>query len=572
MVFTAPAWVPHLPFDPPDSVPLHQFQFDEAYGRCPFQLSKSPFTCALSGATNPVLDVKQRVEHLAQGLAKDMGWKPNIGSEWNKVVNIFSLNHIDYMTLTWAIQRLNGICTPASASSTVEDLEFQLRDSQAKAIFTCEPLLPIALQAAAAVGIPENHVYLIDRSDQTRTSTNLSCSRKSVQDLVTEGGKEPCLDAMLWEPGQGARQLAFLCYSSGTSGRPKGVQITHQNMIANVLQSFALDSGRRKLKEKNGPSRTYTEYSLGVLPMSHAYTLTVLQLATYRGDGILVLPNPDLIACFKVISKYRISTLWLVPALIEMILKIRNIAIGYDLTSVDNIVSGAAPLPEKTADALQRLLPQCRIRQGYGLTEASTVVCWTPDHDIWFKSVGSLLPGCEAKIILADGSEVSEHGVPGELFVRSPSISMGYHNDPQNTNDTFVDGWLRTGDQAMVCKSPLGNEHVVITDRIKDLIKVRGHQVSPLELETFLLTHPAVSDCCVVPVPDARSGEVPKAFVVKHEQYRNSNCDEQVLRHEIQEYVKESKADYKRLAGGVEFIEVVPRGPGGKLLRRMLRA
>lgn len=207
-----------------------------------------------------------------------------------------------------------------------------------------------------------------------------------------------------------------------------------------------------------------------------------------------------------------------------------------------------------------------------GLTEASTVLCWTPDHDIWAKAVGSLLPGCEAKLVLPDGSEVSELGVPGELFVKSPSISMGYHNDPQSTKDAFIDGWLRTGDEAMVCKSPLGNEHVVITDRIKDLIKVRGHQVSPSELETFLLTHPAVADCCIVPVPNAQSGEVPKAFIVRHQQYCDSNTDEQGLKHEIQEFVKANKADYKRLAGGVEFIDVIPRGPGGKLLRRVLRA
>jgi acyl-CoA synthetase (AMP-forming)/AMP-acid ligase II len=148
---------------------------------------------------------------------------------------------------------------------------------------------------------------------------------------------------------------------------------------------------------------------------------------------------------------------------------------------------------------------------------------------------------------------------------------MGYHNDPQSTHDTFVDGWLRTGDEAMVCISPLGNEQMVITDRIKDLIKVRGYQVSPSELEAFLLTHPAVADCCVVPVPEERSGEVPKAFIVKNQRYSNSNCDEEVLKHEIQEYVKENQADHKRLAGGIEFLDVVPRGPGGKLLRRMLR-
>jgi long-subunit acyl-CoA synthetase (AMP-forming) len=136
---------------------------------------------------------------------------------------IHFIYQIDYMVLTWAIQRLNGVCTPVSASSTAEDLEYQLRDSHAKVIFTCEPLLSIALQAATAVGIPKRHVYLIDSPGQTRTSSNPASGQTSVQNLVSEGSKEPWLDENVWEPGQGARQVAFLCYSSGTSGRPVSI-------------------------------------------------------------------------------------------------------------------------------------------------------------------------------------------------------------------------------------------------------------------------------------------------------------------------------------------------------------
>ncbi|KAH7379490.1 4-coumarate-CoA ligase [Pyrenochaeta sp. MPI-SDFR-AT-0127] len=566
MVFKAPAWMPQLPFDPPDTIPIHQFVLDEAYGRYPYQDSKDPYTSALTGASTPITDVKQRVEYIAQGLAKDLGWKTNEGDDWGKVVSIFSVNHVDYMPLTWAINRLNGICAPASASSTAEDLEYQLRDSQAKAIFTFGPLLPIALKAAAAVGISEAHVYLMDPAQDALSG------RKSVQDLIILGKAEPGLDELKWQPGQGSRQIAFLCYSSGTSGRPKGVQITHRNMIANMLQCATMDRGRRDLKEKNEPSGKYTEYSLGVLPMSHAYTLVVMQTSTYRGDGIVVLPTPDITACFKVISKYRMATLWLVPALIQMILRVRHIAIGYDLSSVDNIVSGASPLPEMTAAAIQKLLPKCRVRQGYGLTEASTVIACSPDHDTWTKGVGSLLPGFEAKLMREDGSEISSYDTPGELFVRSPSVTLGYHKNAEATAETFVDGWLRTGDEAMVCKSPMGNEHLIITDRIKDLIKVRGHQVSPSELETFLLTHPAVADCCVVPVADTKSGELPRAYVVKSEQYAKGGQDEQQVKHDIQQFVTNNHADYKRLAGGVEFIDAIPRDIGGKLRRRVLRA
>lgn len=205
-----------------------------------------------------------------------------------------------------------------------------------------------------------------------------------------------------------------------------------------------------------------------------------------------------------------------------------------------------------------------------GLTEASTTICFTPGHDIVLGSVGSLLPGFEAKLIAPDGTEITENDVPGELVVRSPSISPGYYNDAETTAQTFVDGWLRTGDEAMVCKSPNGHEHVFITDRIKELIKVRGQQVSPTELESFLLTHPDVADCCVVPVPDALSGEVPKAFVVKA-QADSDPANDNDLAQKIQKFVADQHADYKRLKGGVEFIDVIPRDAGGKLLRRILK-
>jgi acyl-coenzyme A synthetase/AMP-(fatty) acid ligase len=155
--------------------------------------------------------------------------------------------------------------------------------------------------------------------------------------------------------------------------------------------------------------------------------------------------------------------------------------------------------------------------------------------------------------------------------VRSPSISPGYYKDEESTAQTFVDGWLRTGDEAMFCKSPNGHEHVFITDRIKELIKVRGHQVSPTELEAFIITHPDVADCCVVPVPDALSGEAPKAFVVRAQGPETESITDDDLKQKIQKYVADNQTDYKRLKGGVEFIDIIPRDAGGKLLRRILK-
>lgn len=248
----------------------------------------------------------------------------------------------------------------------------------------------------------------------------------------------------------------------------------------------------------------------------------------------------------------------------------KDVVSKYDLSSVTNIFTGAAPLGSETASDLQNQFPKWCIRQGYGLTETCTVVCCTSGHDVHFGTSGSLVPGVEAKIITAEGVEVTALEERGELVVRSPSVTLGYLHNEKATKETYVDGWLRTGDEAMVVKAPSGNEHITITDRIKELIKVKGHQVAPAELEAHLLTHEAVGDVCVIQVPDAHAGEVPKAFVVKSTSVGLEEHDRQVIRS-IKKHVEKHKARYKWLDGGVEFIDEIPKSPSGKILRRMLR-
>lgn len=207
------------------------------------------------------------------------------------------------------------------------------------------------------------------------------------------------------------------------------------------------------------------------------------------------------------------------------------------------------------------------------MTETSTVVCSTSEHDMFDRSSGSLVPAVKAKVIGFDGKEVTTYDTPGELLVQAPSVTLGYLNNEKATAETFVyhdDGrWIRTGDEVVVTLAPSGNEHIVVVDRIKELIKVKGHQVAPAELEAHLLTHPAVSDTTVIQVPDESAGEVPKAFVVKSAAYA-SKPEAEVAR-EIAKYVEEHKAPYKWLKGGVEFIDVIPKSPSGKILRRLLR-
>ncbi|EON69954.1 hypothetical protein W97_09219 [Coniosporium apollinis CBS 100218] len=570
MPFTSPSWVPKLP-EIPDSISIDQFMWDENYNRHPLGYSRPPFTCGLTGKAYSALEVKERIDHLARGLAKELGWQPNQRTEWDKVIGVFSVNTIDTLTLAWATHRLGGLQTPANAAYSAEELQYQLRDSGAKCLFTCLPLLEASLQAARAVGLPENRVYILEMPKVATGGQEAPKQYKTVQQLIDEGSKQPRLEPLNWKQGQGKTQCAFLCYSSGTSGLPKGVKISHYNVIANTLQISTYDKPYRDTKIEPRNQSDYIENALGLLPMSHIYGLVVIcHASVYRGDGVVVLPKFEFKSFLQAIQNYKINTLYLVPPIIILMTKNKNVMDQFDLSSVQGIFTGAAPLGQETADDLQKLYPDWSIRQGYGLTETSTVVCSTSGQDIWFGSSGSLLPGITVKLMSIEGVEITGYDQPGELVVNSPSVVMGYLNKPEADKETFQDGWMRTGDEAVIRVAPSGHEHVFIVDRIKELIKVKGLQVAPAELEAHLLTHPSVADCAVIPVPDERAGEVPKAFVVKSTSVGLEESDRMVAR-EIAKHVEEHKARHKWLKGGVEFIDVIPKSPSGKILRRLLR-
>ncbi|KAF1964615.1 phenylacetyl-CoA ligase-like protein [Bimuria novae-zelandiae CBS 107.79] len=572
MVFAPPPWVPQLPFDPPDSIPICDFMLEERYGRHPLGYSHNPFTCGLTGKTYTSLDVKERVDWLARGLAKELGFQPNKGSEWDKVIAVYAVNTIDTLPLAWATHRLGGIQSPANAAYSAAELEYQLKNSGAKALFTCVPLLEVAREAATKSGIPENRIYILDLPEKFTDGKGAPKGMKTVDDLISDGKKLERLEPLNWESGHGAKRTAFLCYSSGTSGLPKAVKISHRNVIANTMQVGTFEKPYRDTIINDLRNQAdYTENVLGLLPMSHVYGLVVIcHVCVYRGDGVIILPKFEFASTLQAIQDHKISTLFLVPPIIILMTKNPQVLAKYDLSSVWSLFTGAAPLGQETADDLQKIFPSWKICQGYGLTETCTVVSSSSPTDIWFGSSGSLLPAIECKIVTIEGVEITGYDQPGELLVKSPAVVLGYLNNDQANKETFQDGYMRTGDEAVIRKAPSGNEHIFITDRIKELIKVKGNQVAPAELEAHLLTHPAVNDCAVIPVPDDKAGEVPKAYVVKSLSIGLEESDRAIAR-DIQKHVEKHKAHYKRLAGGVEFIDEIPKSPSGKILRRLLR-
>ncbi|RMZ91015.1 hypothetical protein DV736_g1733, partial [Chaetothyriales sp. CBS 134916] len=558
MVFTAPTWAPPLP-EIPDTVPLCEFMLDEKHGRQRFAESLDTYTCGITGKSITARDQKTRVDHLSRALAKEFGWKVNQGSEMDKVAGVFALNTIDIMTLSWALHRINAVSSPANAAYEPDELAHQLRDSGAKVLFTVQPLLATALKAAQKANIPKSRIYLCEMAGDK----DLSSEYKTLGQLTHEGASLPALEPIKWTKGQGARQVAFLCYSSGTSGLPKGVMISHRNVIANTIQIKVFDQESRD--QAGGPS--YHDVALGLLPQSHIYGLIVIcHCSTYRGDQVIILPKFDLQNYLSAIQKYKISSLFIVPPIIIAMVKNPELLAKFDLSSVSILFTGAAPLGQETAVNLSQQFPSWKIRQGYGLTESCTVVCSTYVGDIWFGSSGCVLPGIECKVVDTEGNEITAYDQPGELLVKSPSIVLGYLNNEKANKETFVQEkegrFLRTGDEVVIRKSPNGNEHIWVVDRIKELIKVKGLQVAPAELEACLLKHSAVADCAVIPVDDDRAGEIPKAFVVKSKEVSLEQADAAVIKS-IQRYVEKEKARHKWLTGGVEFIDVIPKSPSG---------
>jgi long-subunit acyl-CoA synthetase (AMP-forming) len=215
------------------------------------------------------------------------------------------------------------------------------------------------------------------------------------------------------------------------------------NVIANTLQIKTYDEPARKKMQQPGTQSDYTENVLGLLPMSHIYSLIVIcHVSAYRGDGVIVLPKFEFAQMLGSIQRFKINALYLVPPIIILMAKDKATRERFDLSSVSCIFTGAAPLGKETADEVQALYPSWKIRQGYGLTETCTVVCSSSPDDIWFGSSGSLLPGIDCKIVTAEGNEVTEYDQPGELLVKSPAVVLGYLNNEKANRETFQDGRL----------------------------------------------------------------------------------------------------------------------------------
>lgn len=473
---------------------------------------------AATGRATGYGELAEAVERVAGGLRR-------LGFRKGHVAAICAPNRPEFAIAFLAVARLGGAVTTMNPALTAPEMAKQLRDSGAIVAFTTAELAD-RLRDAAGEGL--RHVLLLGGA--------------SFDALGRDGARAP---AVAIDP---AEDVVALPYSSGTTGVPKGVMLTHRNLVACLLQFGPL--------EGSGEGDT----TLAALPFFHVYGLVViLSLGLYRGATLVVMPRFELEAALRAVERWRVTRLPLVPPLVIRLLRNPQVA-AFDLSSVRVVVSGAAPLaPELAAELATRF--GVLVKQGYGLTELSPASHMHPEDPALARpgTVGVLHPSTECRLVdPATGLDAPEGG-PGELWVRGPQVMKGYLHRPDATAETITpDGWLRTGDIGTIG----ADGQLAVVDRLKELIKFRGFQVAPAEVEAVLLTHPAVGDAAVIGRPDPEAGEIPVAYVV-----RRSGAE--VTPADLMEYGGERLARYKR-PRAVEFVDEIPRSPSGKILRRVL--
>jgi len=514
MIYRSP-WPPFAIVD----TPLADFVLARASERG----TRAALIDAVTGRTITYAELPPLVDRTAAGLA-------GLGVGKGDVVCIFSGNTPDFLPTFLAVARLGAITTTVNPQATEGDLARQLADSKARFLMTTASLEPTWRPSASAL----ERVIVFDRDAAPAGCLPLAA-------LAEDRGTPPQVSIT-------PEDLVALPYSSGTTGLPKGVMLTHRNLVAQIRQV-----------DGSGHARDGEDTSIVFLPFFHIYGLVAIGLVgLWSGLTMVVMPRFDLETYLDLVERHRATLLHVVPPVVVAFGKHPSIE-RRDYSSVRKLFSGAAPLAAETSDRCVKRIG-CVLQQGYGLTETSPATHASFEEPARSKagSIGHPVPNTECRIVDPATRKDVIPGEDGEIWVRGPQVMRGYLNRPDATREMIdADGWLHTGDIGHADEAG----HFFIVDRLKELIKYKGLQVAPAELEALLLQHPAVADAAVVGFPDADAGEIPRAFVVTR-----SPLAADVL----MAWVAERVAPFKKIRK-IDFIEAIPKSPSGKILRRLLR-
>ena len=451
------------------------------------------------------------------------------GLQKGEMVAIMAPNLLEYFTVFHAVAYAGGVVTMVNPTYTADELRHQVEAVSARFVVTTPGLVELAAKG-------------------TRDTT--------VQDIVTIGGTVDgaiSLESLMGTPL--ARQLpvdlvndlVVVPFSSGTTGLPKGVMLTHRNLVANAVQ---WQSAKNMHQDDVTPS---------FLPFFHIFGLS-LTFMVYPGSGasIHTMHRFDLETYLQLAQDTKAQRLWLVPP-IAIALAQSPIVDTYDLSAIQSISSGAAPLSVEIGKAVAKRI-NCQFAQGYGMTEVAGASHVMPSDAPKEDSLGALVANSTCRIVDPDTKQDQSVDQSGEIWIKGPQVMKGYLNDPTETARLLSeDGWFQTGDIGSVD----ADGHLRIHDRLKEMIKVNGFPVAPAEVEAALANHPKVLDAAVVGVPHDESGEAPKAFIVPIKDHAPDL-------EELQDFLAERLARYKNIRF-LDIVPSIPRSPSGKILRRVLR-
>ncbi|KAL2828014.1 hypothetical protein BDW59DRAFT_178962 [Aspergillus cavernicola] len=535
----------------PSNIPIWEWLFDSEYS--PLRKYKpdelGAFVNAMTKEQIRYDALKDLTTYVSTALVVDYGLKPG------DTVALFSPNTIWYPVAMLATVRAGGVISGASPAYNIEEMTYALKIARASFLMTVSSSMDVAIPAAKNAGIPPDRIFLLEGTKGGYTSV-----QQLVQKGKRYGSSGQVVPYKIPADKTNKEVCGFLSFSSGTTGLPKAVMIAHHNVIAQCIQIIQL-------------TQEDTTKSLAVLPLFHITGLVhQMHLPIIRNATVYMLPSFTMESMLKTIVEYGITEILSVPPIIIRLLQ-DPIVSKYDLSHVKRFSSGAAPISGEILQKLQERFPWTGFKQGYGMTESCSCITAHPPEKQSYEYAqrgGMIVANTEMKVIHTETGRELGHDEEGEILARGPQIVMGYLGNEKATRETFdEEGWLHTGDVGFMDREGF----VVITDRIKEMIKVKGIAVSPAEIEDLLLGHPGVEDAGVTSVPDDYAGEKPKAYIVLKAAFRGRlETDGGVLAmgRELIEYVKVKKVRHKWIIE-VEFMNEIPKSASGKILRRILR-
>ncbi|KAI9092212.1 hypothetical protein K1719_027712 [Acacia pycnantha] len=510
----------------PKHLPLHSYCFENLaeFGSRP---------CLINAPTGDIYtyyDVELTARRVASGLNK-------LGVGQGDVIMVLLPNSPEFVFSFLGASLRGAMTTAANPFFTAAEVAKQAKASKAKLIVTqsnfFEKVKDIDVKLIFVDSPPDGHAHFSELSQ---------ADEKDIPEVEIKPD-----DAVA------------LPYSSGTTGLPKGVMLTHKGLVTSIAQQVDGENPNLYFHHE--------DVILCVLPLFHIYSLNSVLLCGLRAKAaIMLMPKFEINALLGLVQKYKVSIAPVVPPIVLAISKSPDID-KYDLSSVRVLKSGGAPLSKELEDSVRAKFPKARLGQGYGMTEAGPVLTMSlafakEPMEVKAGACGTVVRNAEMKIVDPETSQSLPRNHPGEICIRGDQIMKGYLNDPEATKRTIdEEGWLHTGDIGYIDE----DDELFIVDRLKELIKYKGFQVAPAELEALLLSHPHISDAAVVPMKDEAAGEVPVAFVVR------SNGHTQTTEDDIKQFVSKQVVFYKRISR-VFFIDAIPKSPSGKILRKDLRA